>query len=307
MRHTLLPLMAQLMLKNHHEFNELFQNRPVAASLLHPPMAVDFKLGSASTSMTFTQPGNVLNLTFKEGVKHFAVLVALDPQDRQVPKVEVFWRDGSVLDAPLNHKVISSSDFLNWQAPAEFKDLHARVVTHLKTLVPAALRKAFGLDKEPAASNLSTTATAQAAADATGVDVADVADSANSQEAQLAQASAASDASESAPAEQAHEDGFRRYEVRRDNQPDLHFEGRLIAQVASLPRQGRQYVLQVFETRSGKIVALRSGRSLWLGERDRVEARVLGSTAELPEFFGYGVLAKHLYAQLDVNAAETIE
>lgn len=98
---------------------------------------------------------------------------------------------------------------------------------------------------------------------------------------------------------------YQWYVVRRANQKDLKFKGKLLATGRTAFRQGRQYVLSVFETPSGKIVAVKEGLSMWLNERDITDVGIFESLQELPAFFGYGALAKAIY--LKVGLTESTE
>lgn len=299
MRNTILPLMAQLMLKNHRELSELVQSRLAIPVHLRGPMTLDCQAGSSRSHMSVTQPGNIIELTFSEdGGKHFGIRVPLNAQLQELPLIEVLWREANSADGVIHRKLISAEKFLTWEPPQGLKELHSKLVSHLTTLVPASVLKALGLEKKVAAEK-DAVPTETAAQPSAAEPASTEADDQRGDPVAPAEAAAAQAGQPT--------DEFRRYEVRRENQPDLHFEGRLIAHAASLPHQGRQYVLDVFETRSGKFVALRRGHTMWVGERDRIEAGVFATKAELPSFFGYGVLAKHIYAQLDINAAEVIE
>lgn len=102
---------------------------------------------------------------------------------------------------------------------------------------------------------------------------------------------------------------YQWYVVRRANQKDLKFKGRTLATGRTAFRQGRQYVLSVFETPSGKIVAIKEGLTMWLNERDITDVGIFESIQELPGFFGYGALAKAIYLKIGLTESteEVIE
>lgn len=94
--------------------------------------------------------------------------------------------------------------------------------------------------------------------------------------------------------------------IARSNQPDLVFEGKALAQVATQWVHGRRQVYALFKTTAGKIVAVKSGQSLWVGEEPKNEVQVADSVSEMVPFFGFTRLAKALYGRLDENHRQEI-
>lgn len=94
--------------------------------------------------------------------------------------------------------------------------------------------------------------------------------------------------------------------IARSNQPDLVFEGKALAQVATQWVHGRRQVYALFKTTAGKIVAVKSGQSLWVGEEPKNEVQVGDSVSEMVSFFGFTRLAKALYGRLDENYKQEI-
>ena len=98
--------------------------------------------------------------------------------------------------------------------------------------------------------------------------------------------------------------------VVRDGCADLRFTGTVVAEKSSRecsgPRSVRWDVLKLYRTRSGTWVCSREDIMLFMDEQYSQEGAVCASTAEVVQFFGYGVLAKQLYAAARIECAEAI-
>ncbi len=103
--------------------------------------------------------------------------------------------------------------------------------------------------------------------------------------------------------------------LQRDGAPPLRFKGELLAETSSSPDRGRGdwsgatgrwTELRLYRTQGGKYVCQRIGRAQWQGERDTHEAVVCETENEVMEFFGWGWLAKDLYAKAELDAAEEV-
>ena len=101
-----------------------------------------------------------------------------------------------------------------------------------------------------------------------------------------------------------------RYEVPRDGDRDLRFEGEIIARASSRKHEGpantRWNELTLYRTQGGKLVAQKIGRTQWQGEVDRHEA-VVGDERAVTSFFGYSTAAKEIYTKAGIDAAVTVE
>ncbi|MCZ2099462.1 MAG: hypothetical protein LC121_25015 [Anaerolineae bacterium] len=101
------------------------------------------------------------------------------------------------------------------------------------------------------------------------------------------------------------------FEIERDDARPLRFTGEAIARASSKTTDGpgsqRWLALRLYRTAAGMLVAERIGRTLWMGERDRHEAQVCASEAEVVEFFGLGATAKKLYYDAKIDVAESID
>lgn len=110
---------------------------------------------------------------------------------------------------------------------------------------------------------------------------------------------------------------MQEFEIARDNGAALAFNGELIAIVESNPniaygssysgQTGRWQVLVLYRTEGGKFICERINRTQWQGERDTHAAKVCLNHGEVVDFFGHSWLAKDLYSEAGINAAERIE
>lgn len=165
--------------------------------------------------------------------------------------------------------VVKGADLLTApHIPDAFKGLHSKVIEYLKQFLPKTF---FG--------------TNQSAPRESTVPVVEPANAADT---------------EDAPE-------FKTYTVHLLNEPDIRFEGKLLASVQSPIKQGRQQVFEVFETRSGKYVAIRLGRSWWLSEHNLVKLEVFTEKSGLVQFFGHSPMAKALYETLKVDNVRVID
>lgn len=65
--------------------------------------------------------------------------------------------------------------------------------------------------------------------------------------------------------------------------------------------------LALYKTEGGKFICERIDRTRWQGERDSHAAKVCTSDAEVFDFFGHSWLAKDLYSEAGLDAAERID
>ena len=107
------------------------------------------------------------------------------------------------------------------------------------------------------------------------------------------------------------------FHIERDNDRDLVFQGELIAAVGNAlgpnGNRGRWFVLCLYRTESGALVAERIGRTRYRGETDRHQAVVCrdddaGTAVEkVIAFFGLGALAKNLYEKANIEVTERVD
>jgi len=104
--------------------------------------------------------------------------------------------------------------------------------------------------------------------------------------------------------------------VKRDSLPDIKFKGEKVAEASSSADRanpgysgetGRWCELYLYRTVGGKFVASEIGRTSWEYEHDRHRAEVCNDASEVINFFGFGWLAKELYDNANIDAAEEAE
>jgi len=98
--------------------------------------------------------------------------------------------------------------------------------------------------------------------------------------------------------------------IKRDDEPDLKFEGYLVASATSKTntRQiGRWTELRLYQTAKGKYVCEELGMTQWEGEQTRRRVVVVELVEDVIDFFGYGWLAKDLLVRADMLIPEEIE
>jgi hypothetical protein len=110
---------------------------------------------------------------------------------------------------------------------------------------------------------------------------------------------------------------MQEFQIDRDDDASLSFTGELLAKVSSSDNNasgssysgqaGRWQVLALYKTEGGKLICERIDRTCWQGERDSHAAKVCTDNNEVIDFFGHDWLAKDLYDEAGINAAEMIE
>ena len=104
--------------------------------------------------------------------------------------------------------------------------------------------------------------------------------------------------------------------IERDNNADIRFTGELLGEVCSSPDRarsdfsgstGRWTVLRLYRTRGGRYVCAQEGHTQWIGEDTRYSAAVCDDVKGVVDFFGYGWLAKELYDECAIDAAEQVD
>ena len=103
--------------------------------------------------------------------------------------------------------------------------------------------------------------------------------------------------------------------LKRDNDRDLRFRGKKIAEAASSPNSanrrhestGRWTELKLYRTAGGKYIATTIGRTQWTTEHDRHAAVVCKDVEAVIVAFGTGWLAKELYDNACIECVEAID
>ena len=103
--------------------------------------------------------------------------------------------------------------------------------------------------------------------------------------------------------------------VVRDNSPDLRFAGERIAYAAASTEEdldinpsndSRWIEISVYATQAGQYIVSHEHFSRWQNERNKHFAAVCDDKNAIVDQLGYSVLAKSLYADLGIDAAEEI-
>lgn len=96
------------------------------------------------------------------------------------------------------------------------------------------------------------------------------------------------------------------FEITNDNAPNIKFVGKQLVYVTGKDpynnrNNGRWTNLTLYKTKGGKYVCEREGKTQWQGERNRSEAVVCTTEAEVIKFFGHGDVAKELYSAAGIE------
>lgn len=103
--------------------------------------------------------------------------------------------------------------------------------------------------------------------------------------------------------------------IERDGKRALKFDGELLADVSSTDsafsvdfsgEMGRWQTFLVYRSYTDKFICQRIDYTCWQGERDRFSAAAFSTLDEIHVFFGYGWLAKKLYAKLNLQFFEWV-
>jgi hypothetical protein len=275
------------------------------ADLFERPVSV----GPLATSVAIRLDGNKLSITTRNRSKVYRVDIPdVNALSSESP-VHVYQSDS---DEPATTREETLGKFITEDIPDSYRRLHDKVISVIQNALAAVNLKLPAAAKPVDASAVAPASQSEGQPEAASSSQ-EASQPANSEPLQaaaqpgdIAEASAQGEggASSEAPADTPE---FTRYMVRREGQPDLEFQGKLIAQVHSLPINRRQHALEVYETSSGKFVGVKAGLSWWPGERARIDVKVGTSKQELVELFGYSYIAKALYEQLDLSTAEVVD
>ncbi|MGB1109693.1 MAG: hypothetical protein ACPG4N_05025 [Gammaproteobacteria bacterium] len=101
------------------------------------------------------------------------------------------------------------------------------------------------------------------------------------------------------------------FTVRRDDGPDLRFDGEILAGVSNRwdgeHRQDPWIELKLYKTRGGQYVCERIDMSQRDPDSIRRAAQVVDSPHSVMGFFGYGELAHELYVSAGLVSVENVE
>jgi len=102
---------------------------------------------------------------------------------------------------------------------------------------------------------------------------------------------------------------IKQHIVQIDNKPNLRFNGEVVAGATSKSPDNdvRWTELALFKTTGGKYVCEQIGRTVYQGESNFYDGCVCEATAEVIKYFGFGWLAKELYAYAGIEAVQDVE
>lgn len=199
---------------------------------------------------------------------------------------------------------IEGAQFFHGEVPQDYRALHEEVLQHLRKWLPEELWLQLGAPLHDAGKPSSPAEGFKAESSCAA------AQSSSEQAAQQPQDAKSAEQAvvEQAPAEPAGEQPqWLTYVVPMRDAPDVRFTGRLLAKVASVLVRGRWNEMRAYETRGGKFVGVKLGRSYWLNESDRTEVHVADSKEGLLEILGHSELAKALAQRLGVRQYRDID
>jgi hypothetical protein len=201
------------------------------------------------------------------------------------------------------------ANVLQAAVPQEFAALHAQVVEHLKQWLPVDLLQGLGVQDTPAPATQPGAGAGAAGSATNGACAA-------AEGAAAAPASGSAEPGAQAPAQapaQGQESGavkpapWQTHIVPVQGGEDVRFTGRLVTEGYTPLVNGRAWGLRVFETRAGKYVLVKLGRSYWLGEADRCEVHVADTKEGLRAHLGHSGLGKALARELGISCYRDID
>ena len=283
-----LPALARMFLKAQTEINGLLDSLPPPARASSHPL-LNLQLGATRMAMGLNaQSSSDLQLRFSQGpLEYHLDLVAGKPYTAPTAQAKLVNLKTS------KTTTLDGEAVFRGEVPEEFKALHKEVTHHLKSWLPASLWTKLSSSQadNAAATKLSTNDAqsslkpqADTSAPAVPVDNQGL-------ENPAAQALAAP----------ASEPEWEVFVLNQKDGADLRFTGKLLDAVRTPVYHGRWTELRVYQTKGGKFVGVKVGRSLLFNESDRSESKVTESLAELTGFFGHSHLAKVLTERLGIR------
>lgn len=258
-----------------------------------------FVAAPSSQSVSVRMEGNRLNITTRNGSCVYRVYIP-DVNGLSSESPVKVYQAGAPGEQEKTRE-IRLGEFISENLENGYRRLHDKVISVLQDALAAVNLKL------PAAAQPAKLEQSETSSDSSASESAAQASQEPAESQQPVARADAEGAIAEVPAAAEKKPEFSTYLIRREGKPDLQFQGKLIAQVYSATINRRQHVLEVYETPSGKFVAVKAGLSWWLGERSRYEALVAASKEDLVEFFGYGAYAKALYEQLGLSTVETVD
>lgn len=296
-----LPALARMFLKAQTELNSLLDSLPLPARASSHPF-LNLELGSTRMAMGLNmQSSSDLQLSCSQGpLEYHLNLVAGKPNSAPTAQARL-------VNRRTGEKVtLDGESVFRGEVPEEFKALHQEVTHYLKSWLPASLWTTLSTSSAaPALDTASNTTTGTASNTAPDAPTAQSSEPAVNP-AMSSSAGSASDEAKTAPAA-AHEPVYEVFVLNQKDGPDLRFMGKLLDSVRTPVYHGRWTELHAYQTKAGKFVGVKLGRSLLFNESDRAESKVTESLAELSGFFGHSPLAKALTERLGIREYVEIE
>lgn len=237
--------------------------------------------GASASAISLTlkhRPESGTEVRIADGQRTLCVSRSPASQAGEPARLQVSARDGA---RPPVVAETTAADLAKLELPPSFKKLHAELLRWLQQSAPALFGGLAGNETPAAPQEQPLPANADAPAQSAGEE----------------------DERGSAPAQPA----LRTYTLARDGAPDMKFEGRLLASVVQPYRNARSHAFSVLETKGKRIIAVKTGLSMWAGERARQEIGTFDKLEDITGFFGFGDLAKALYDQLSLQTAEHVD
>lgn len=297
--HSSVPALARLLLKAQAELSSLLDTLPPAARAASHPL-LNLQMGPVQFAMGVNaSERSCVELSCTQGAQeyHLTLRSAQADQPSSVKARLVNRRTGETRE-------LDGAAIFRGEVPEDFKPLHREVTAHLKAWLPEGLWTRLSGTPAQGASDAPS-------AQATDVSVtpptADTAAPADNDAAKQAATAESPDAAGAANAVAEVDDGYRQYVLTERDGPDLRFTGKLLDAVRTGLYRGRWTEFHVYQTKGGKYVGVKLGRSLLLGEVDRSESKVADQLADLADFFGHSPLAKMLTQRLGIRRFVDIE
>jgi hypothetical protein len=281
-----LPQLARLFFKAHAELNDLLDAMHPTARVNYHPL-LNLNMGPVRFEMAMAPESNSnIELCCAQGAQEYRVRLK-STDGTSLPTVSATLINKSTGES----RQLDGVQVFSGAVPEDFKALHQEILAHLKAWLPEALWKRLTPSQTTTTANTSdasepTTETTQGA---------------------VAAPDEASSGSVSAKEHEPPADDWRVYVLSQKDGPDLRFTGKLLDGVRTATHRGRWTEYHVYQTKGGRYVGVKLGRSQWLGEVDRTETKVVENLAELGDFFGHGHLAKLFTERLGIRQFVDVE
>ncbi len=272
------------MFKNHHELASLLGSASSMLRTLDAAPLLDLNVAGTRCSLGVGRNGQSLSLHISHDRLAYDIDVRMSGEGAPALKAVLTNR------ASGERHELSGAEFFDSKVPAAFEKLHAEVLAQLQALVPAAVWSKLRESGASAPESVQQSGSQPRADETAGA------------ERRSEEAACSAELAPGASVEAA----LSQFVISRKDAPDLRFTGTLLTRAATRAVNGRWAEMHVFKTRGGRFVALKLGRTLWVGESDRVEVQVFDSLPQVGEFLGHSGLAKFVKDELGIREFEDI-